>query len=576
MRIIITLLIFLVHAGVIALECYDDGIERLSPSTLDRGFWDAHEPISATEKTVSSETVARQEFELVVKSISDVSVSTADGEASISIVFNTNWIALRYSDIQRKIETTSLYGGLINDVKEHPFQWAAVSPIVVPVGLFGIALGNTIDLLSFKKPRLINKIKQGGVRNCEIVTERIDTTTGPPTEVILTSSDEVPFDPLLKLTIAIVGSYASDATPVPNRLGYFKVPGLVAGENQYRVDIPSAAVDREVINAINGEGLTKIKVIPHYVLRKRGFGHTSVPLAEFPSPPGLNLGETIGPFFAEVDLSRFKKSVLLAYQEKERIARVATLKRSFKGTAMSISGQGEVLPDCPEDLNVTWHNCSGTIFHPNAKGEYTGGFQHDLRHGQGIMTMPDGSKYLGEFRDDSINGQGVYTWLGGARLSGWFEDGLPTKGTYYMTTGDKYVGEFKGLAMSGSGKLTDANGRITEGVFEDDAVVSGTVTFPNGLRREIVAGEIKQYKKGFWDQVGDDFKKGAWASLETAGQQALYNSAMGSPSDKLQDQIDSNRQAISSANSKARQAAWRQRNNARRATAARRAAGLGW
>ena len=62
--------------------------------------------------------------------------------------------------------------------------------------------------------------------------------------------------------------------------------------------------------------------------------------------------------------------------------------------------------------------------------------------------------------------------------------------------------------------------------------------------------------------------------LETAPQmliqQSLYNAAMGSPTDKLQQQIDSNSSAISSANARAKQSAIQQRR------ASRKAAGLGW
>jgi len=41
--------------------------------------------------------------------------------------------------------------------------------------------------------------------------------------------------------------------------------------------------------------------------------------------------------------------------------------------------------------------------------KYVGEFKDGLRHGQGTLTLIDGSKYVGEFKDGRRHGQGTYT-----------------------------------------------------------------------------------------------------------------------------------------------------------------------
>ena len=42
----------------------------------------------------------------------------------------------------------------------------------------------------------------------------------------------------------------------------------------------------------------------------------------------------------------------------------------------------------------------------------------DRKHGEGQLTLADGSTYLGEFRDGAIQGKGTYNWINGRRYVG--------------------------------------------------------------------------------------------------------------------------------------------------------------
>jgi len=322
-------------------------------------------------------------------------------------------------------------------------------------------------------------------------------------------------------------------------------------------------------------------------------------------------------------LSEERERMLIANAKQ---ANVVGQKDSFKGSAQRARVQNYAMVACPEDINVTWHNCIGTIFHPDGEGEYKGEFQNDRRHGRGEMTIPGGRRYVGEFSDDTINGEGTYYFENGTVIVGTFTDGIPLRGTKTEPSGAKYVGKFNADGNAdGKGTLYGSNGFLVAGYFENGIPTRGTKTYPdgnqyvggfrdrkahgkgilylyngkklkgygmlaeiegrfdkgiakegtmhfqNGKSLDIVDGKIK---KSFWAEMGDAFIEGGMQALETAPQmiiqQSLYNAAMGSPTDKLQQQIDSNSSAISSANARARQSAIQQRR------ASRKAAGLGW
>ena len=95
------------------------------------------------------------------------------------------------------------------------------------------------------------------------------------------------------------------------------------------------------------------------------------------------------------------------------------------------SNNEELLPDCPSNVDVVWHNCFG--IHTFTNDEWKG------------------DKYVGEWKDDTLHGLGIYTF---SKNSEW--------------KGDKYVGEWKDTLLHGLGIYTFADGTSEEGVFKDD------------------------------------------------------------------------------------------------------------
>ena len=60
-----------------------------------------------------------------------------------------------------------------------------------------------------------------------------------------------------------------------------------------------------------------------------------------------------------------------------------------------------------------------------------GQFKDGKRHGQGTVTIPNGSKYEGEWKDNEFNGQGTYTFSNGGSFVGLWKDSVPWNITGY-------------------------------------------------------------------------------------------------------------------------------------------------
>ena len=112
----------------------------------------------------------------------------------------------------------------------------------------------------------------------------------------------------------------------------------------------------------------------------------------------------------------------------------------------------------------------GKIYYKNGQiyeGEVFGN-EKDLDYGEGVKTLPDGSKYEGVWsrrKDDIIskwkikgydkygeivleiyegNGKGLYVYTGGNKYEGEFKDGEQDgQGTFTLSDGTKFVGEWK-------------------------------------------------------------------------------------------------------------------------------------
>ncbi|MDR1425449.1 MAG: hypothetical protein LBI70_00425 [Rickettsiales bacterium] len=87
----------------------------------------------------------------------------------------------------------------------------------------------------------------------------------------------------------------------------------------------------------------------------------------------------------------------------------------------------------------------GTLTYENG-GNYIGGLIDSyFRHGNGKLTLPDGSTYEGGFRYGEFYGEGKLISSNGVIYEGYFKHNMP----------------------NGKGKLTLPNGTICEGYFED-------------------------------------------------------------------------------------------------------------
>ena len=85
--------------------------------------------------------------------------------------------------------------------------------------------------------------------------------------------------------------------------------------------------------------------------------------------------------------------------------------------------QGEsVLPECPKDQSLRFHNCFGTFTFANG-AKYVGEWKENMMHGQGTYTFAEGDKYVGDWKEDKNHGQGTYTWPSGTKVSGYFMNG---------------------------------------------------------------------------------------------------------------------------------------------------------
>ncbi|WP_443641055.1 trypsin-like peptidase domain-containing protein [Candidatus Njordibacter sp. Uisw_039] len=183
-----------------------------------------------------------------------------------------------------------------------------------------------------------------------------------------------------------------------------------------------------------------------------------------------------------------------------------------------VSVAASLLPDCPSDTNVRWHNCFGTYTladggkyvgeynddYRNGQGTYTfgpesewagdvyvGEWKDNEKNGQGTYTHANGDKYVGEYKDDKRTGQGTYTWPNGDKYVGEYKDDKRTgQGTFTYSpngesAGHKYVGEWKDDNYNGQGTYTHADGTVEEGIWKDDKLNGqATVTYADGTVEE--------------------------------------------------------------------------------------------
>lgn len=135
---------------------------------------------------------------------------------------------------------------------------------------------------------------------------------------------------------------------------------------------------------------------------------------------------------------------------------------------------------------------------------YRGQWLGRLKHGEGLLTMPDGRSFEGQFQHDLAHGHGTLILASGAKLEGnwdkgkaegfghydyrgntyegqWTRDEKNGRGTESWPDGSCYVGEFLGNLRHGTGVYRTPAGAVYEGQFRDDRMDGrGRYTFADG------------------------------------------------------------------------------------------------
>ncbi|OLP95879.1 Phosphatidylinositol 4-phosphate 5-kinase 6 [Symbiodinium microadriaticum] len=113
---------------------------------------------------------------------------------------------------------------------------------------------------------------------------------------------------------------------------------------------------------------------------------------------------------------------------------------------------------------------------------YEGGWLNGQKHGQGSLTLKDGSKYVGQFKNDKKDGSGVYHYPSGAKYTGqWVNDLQEGDGKEEWADGSVFEGQFKAGAKHGRGKFVWSTLCRYEGEFDNnDMHGEGVYTWNDG------------------------------------------------------------------------------------------------
>ena len=65
----------------------------------------------------------------------------------------------------------------------------------------------------------------------------------------------------------------------------------------------------------------------------------------------------------------------------------------------------------------------GEYHYQNKCFKYEGQYANGIKHGKGIMQLPNGSSYEGDFKNGEITGNGLRRWADGTTYSGSFKLG---------------------------------------------------------------------------------------------------------------------------------------------------------
>lgn len=128
----------------------------------------------------------------------------------------------------------------------------------------------------------------------------------------------------------------------------------------------------------------------------------------------------------------------------------------------------------------------GVGVHKSPTGElYSGGWQHDIRHGTRCrLIAPTGEMFIGNFDRGKIVGKGF-----GARpidcnkwkyVGEWFNGLRNGRGVMVSNVGDSYEGNFERDYFHGYGEFTSSNGDVYKGAWQFGEITGhGTYTWKN-------------------------------------------------------------------------------------------------
>lgn len=258
--------------------------------------------LSATTEKIPVGILVREEYHIHVENIQSARVfETApkwqNPHSILEIVFNTKALRFSYKDEKLKIITTyqtaidkpgesQIFERTVAGVVMSPFLALAALPTLLPGG------DNPVTLM-----------QKMGVLNCQHVVTSEGIKRNPIAEI---SISELPSNHSIADQLTIyVGSSSARV-----KLGQFTPVWNKQEGAQHRVHIPIFRVKKDIVDAINSEDSTEIRVThaPSY---------SSEGLSDAIKPAKLSLNTNSGEYFAKVDLSQVKKQALRDYREKQ-------------------------------------------------------------------------------------------------------------------------------------------------------------------------------------------------------------------------------------------------------------------
>mmetsp|Transcript_134148 Transcript_134148/g.304209 ORF Transcript_134148/g.304209 Transcript_134148/m.304209 type:complete len:230 (+) Transcript_134148:68-757(+) len=116
-------------------------------------------------------------------------------------------------------------------------------------------------------------------------------------------------------------------------------------------------------------------------------------------------------------------------------------------------------------------------------GTYTGQWNDDVQHGQGVQSWDDGRVFEGTFLNGKFHGEGKMTWKtndGYMSYEGqYIDDKKEGKGIFTWADGRTYTGQWLNGKRHGAGEYKTSNGTIKSGVWQEDKLMKWVTESPS-------------------------------------------------------------------------------------------------